>query len=143
MAMKETMKALSFTFAAGVFGAIMNGLAVILFSHYGWAVAAGYKLQVMLSPPGIYQWIYQRLVWGGLWGFLFLLPYFRAMPPVRIVVFALVPSMFQLLVVFPYMVNKGFFGLELGQSTPLFVISFNIVWALFAEIWLKVTSGKW
>ncbi|MDD3472414.1 MAG: hypothetical protein PHS86_06500 [Syntrophaceae bacterium] len=141
--MRETLRALSFTFSAGVFGAIINSLTVVLFSHYGWAVAAGYKLQVNLSPPGIYEWIYRRLVWGGFWGLLFLTPFFRSMPPVRIVVFALAPSIFQLLVVFPYFVNKGFLGLELGASTPLFVIGFNIVWALFAEIWLKIASQKW
>ncbi len=141
--MKETLKALSFTFSAGVFGAVMNMIAVVMFSHFGWAAAVGYKLQVNLSPPGIYQWIYQRLIWGGLWGFLFLFPFLRSMPPVRIVVFAMAPTLFQLLVVFPYLANKGFLGLDLGQSTPLFVIGFNIVWALFAEIWLKIASQKW
>jgi hypothetical protein len=141
--MKENLRALSFTFSAGVFGAIMNSVAVVLFSHFGWALAGGYKLHVNLSPPSIYQWIYQRLIWGGLWGFLFLTPFLRSMPPVRIVVLAMGPALFQLFVVFPYLVNKGFLGLELGSSTPLFVIGFNIVWALFAEIWLKITSGKW
>lgn len=141
--MKETLRALSFTFSAGVFGAIMNSVTVVLFYHYGWAVAGGFKLQLSLAPPFIYQWIYQRLVWGGLWGFLFFLPYFRSMPPVRIVVFAIAPSLFELLVVFPYLLNKGFLGLDLGQSTPLFVIGFNLVWALFTGVWVKVTSGKW
>ena len=141
--MRETLKSISFTFSAGVFGAIMNSLAVVLFFHFGWAAAGGYKLQLNLNPPGVYQWIYQRLVWGGIWGLLFLSPFLRSMPPVRIVVFSLGPALFQLLVVFPYFVNKGFFGLELGSATPWFVICFNIVWALFAEIWLKIASQKW
>jgi hypothetical protein len=39
-------------------------------------------------------------------------------------------------VIFPYQLNKGMMGLDLGTLTPLFVLFFNAVWGVAAALWL-------
>ena len=68
--MNLTMRNLSLVFVAGCWGALLNSLAVWLFGVLGIAPALG----VHIAPPLTPAFLYPRLVWGGLWGFLFLLP---------------------------------------------------------------------
>jgi hypothetical protein len=39
-------------------------------------------------------------------------------------------------VVFPYQLNKGMMGLDLGTLTPGFVLFFNAIWGVAAALWL-------
>lgn len=124
-------------FAGGALGGVANTLAVWL------AGAAGitHALGVAIAPELIPAMIYQRMVWGGIWGLLFVLPVLRGSIFWRGLVFSLGPTAVQLLVVFPHVANKGLYGLELGALTPGFVALFNAVWGWVAAGWLK-TSGR-
>jgi hypothetical protein len=84
---------------------------------------------------------YPRIVWGGLWGFLFLLPMVRGHWWLRGIILSLAPSAFQLLYVFPRETGEGFFGLGLGVLTPVFVLAANAIWGLSAA-WLLRTTGR-
>ena len=77
--MKLTMRNLSLVFAAGCWGALWNSLAVWVFGALGIAPALGVHIAPALTPA----FLYPRLVWGGLWGLLFLLPLGRLSFPVR------------------------------------------------------------
>ena len=68
--MTSIFRTLSLVFAAGCVGAVANSLMVYLFGHLGINAALGVKIAPNLTP----SWLYPRIVWGGLWGFLFLLP---------------------------------------------------------------------
>lgn len=95
-------------------------------------------LGVRLAPAFTAKWLYPRLIWGGIWGFLFILPIFRNQPFAQGLFFSLGPSIVQLFVIFPYQANKGLLGLDLGTLTPLFVLFFNAIWGLTAALWLRL-----
>jgi hypothetical protein len=137
--MRQLFKQLSLTYAAGTLGALMNSLAVWIFGAAGIAAALG----VHIAPPLTKAFLYPRLVWGGLWGFLFLISWLRHAPLLRGILFSLPPTLVQLLVVFPYALGKGFMGLQLGTLTPLFVVLFNAIWGIVAAYWLYLTEDRW
>ena len=130
------LKRLTLVFGAGCLGGLMNSLVLWLFGRAG--IPA--ELDVKLAPDLTPAWLYPRLVWGGIWGFLFLLPVFRNQPFAQGLFFSLWPSVVQLLVVFPYQANKGVLGLDLGVLTPVFVLFFNAVWGLTAAFWLRMVG---
>ena len=129
-------RALSLFFAAGVVGALANSVVAWLLGELGVPRALG----VALAPGWSAGWLYPRLVWGGLWGLLFVLPLTTAVVPRGLLV-SLAPTLFQLFVVFPAWTGKGVAGLELGLFTPLFVALYNAVWGVTASWWVKGTQG--
>ncbi len=135
MAKTPLVKDLSLTFAAGALGGLANSLAVWLFG----AVGLNQLLGVALAPKLTPAWLYPRLVWGGLWGWLFLFPLSKLTYPSRGILLSLGPSLVQIFVVFPLKAQKGIGGIELGYLTPLLVLFFNAVWGLVTAIWLKWT----
>ena len=136
--MKLSVKNVSLTFAAGCVGGLANMLVVWSFGLWGLTQALGVQIAPHLSVP----WLYNRLVWGGLWGFLFLLPQRNLSIPVRGLLYGLGPSLVQLLVVFPFQAHKGMLGLQLGYLTPAMVLFFNAVWGLAAGFWLQLTAER-
>ena len=130
--MNTWLPAISLTFAAGAVAALLNSLAVWLFGLIGITAALGVNLAPSLSPA----WLYPRIVWGGLWGFLFLIPICPASPFVRGLVFSIAPILVQLFVIFPLKAGKGIMGLDLGTLTPLLVVFFNAIWGVVASFWL-------
>jgi hypothetical protein len=127
---------ISLVFAAGCVGAVFNSLAVWLFGRFGISAALGVNIAPALSP----RWLYPRVVWGGLWGLLFLLPVLQGSVLGRGLLFSLGPSLVQLLVVFPYQVHKGILGLDLGTLTPVLVLAFNAVWGVLAALWVRLAK---
>ena len=68
--MNNLVRKISLVFAAGVLGGLLNSLAVWGAGELGITAAAGVKIAPKLSAA----WLYPRLVWGGIWGILFLVP---------------------------------------------------------------------
>ena len=131
--MNNLAKKLSLVFAAGCLGGLMNSLAVWIFGVIGITSALGVKIAPPLSAP----WLYPRLVWGGIWGLLFLLPLMQKRFLFRGLIYSLGPTIVQLFIVFPMKASKGVMGFDLGLLTPLFVFVFNAIWGLTAAIWLR------
>ncbi|MCP5364653.1 MAG: hypothetical protein H6905_05415 [Hyphomicrobiales bacterium] len=131
------MRGLSLTFAAGSFGALANSLALWAAGVYG--ITA--ELNVAIAPDLTLQWLYPRIVWGGLWGFLFLLPLWSGRWLRRGLFFSLGPTAVQLFVVFPQKTPHGLLGLGLGDWTPLVVFVANAVWGLAAAALLKAEGS--
>ncbi len=134
--MNNLARKISLVFAAGVLGAILNSLAVWGAGELGITTALGVKIAPRLSAA----WLYPRLVWGGIWGMLFLLPMMQARIWSQGFIYSLGPTLVQLFVVFPMKAKKGVMGLELGMLTPLFVVVFNAIWGWTAAIWLRWTG---
>jgi len=131
--MKKLAKKLTVIFAAGCLGGLANSLAVWLFGAYGITKTLGVRIAPDLSPV----WLYPRLVWGGIWGLLFLLPVFRSSVLKRGLLLSLGPTIIQLFVVFPYKADQGMMGMGLGALTPLLVFVFNAIWGITVAIWLR------
>ena len=68
--MRQFLDRAAVSFAAGAFGALINSPGVWAAGAYGLTASIG----VAIAPALTAGWLYPRLVWGGLWGFLFLLP---------------------------------------------------------------------
>jgi hypothetical protein len=134
--MNNLARKISLVFAAGVLGGLINSLAVWIFGEFGITAAAGVKIAPKLTAA----WLYPRLVWGGIWGVLFLLPMMQTSIWSRGFIYSLGPTLVQLFVVFPLKAQKGAMGLELGMLTPLFVVVFNAIWGWTAAIWLRLTG---
>jgi hypothetical protein len=134
--MTSIFRTLSLVFAAGCVGAVANSLLVWLFGDLGIHAALGVKIAPRLTPA----WLYPRIVWGGLWGFLFLLPIFRSSLWARGFLFSLGPSLVMFLVIFPIQAKKGMLGLDLGTMTPVLVLFYNAVWGVVTAIWLKFSK---
>jgi len=131
-AMKGFFRKLSLVFASGCFGGVLNAVVVWLFGRAEITAELGVKIAPALTPV----YLYQRIVWGGIWGFLLLLPALKNRPLSQGLLFSLGPTIVQLLVIFPNYLNKGMFGLDLGTLTPAFVLFFNAVWGVAAALWL-------
>ncbi|NIW86847.1 MAG: hypothetical protein GWN09_09705 [Gammaproteobacteria bacterium] len=125
------LRSCAFAYAAGSVGGLANSIAVWLFGAIGITAALGVAIGPALTPP----WLYPRLVWGGIWGALLLLPILRRRVVLRGLLFGLGPTIVQLGIVLPIKAQKGMLGLELGTLTPVFVLIFNSVWGIVAA-WL-------
>jgi hypothetical protein len=79
-------------------------------------------------------------VWGGIWGFVFLLPFLNSKLITKGAIISIFPTLVQLLVVFPLKAHKGYFGLDLGMYTPAFVVFFNLVWGIVAALAIKFSK---
>ena len=128
------MKTLLIVFSAGCLGALANSIALWLFGYFGITTSLGVALAPVLTP----NWLYPRIVWGGLWGLLFILPVLKSSLLLKGAVLSLFPTIVQLFVVFPFKAHKGIAGIELGLLTPLFVLFFNWVWGLFTALTIKI-----
>jgi hypothetical protein len=135
--MKNVILALSLVYAAGSVGGLINSLAVLLVGFSGITTALG----IGIAPPLSAAWLYPRLVWGGLWGFLFLIPFGKS-PFLRGVIYSVGPTLVQLFIVFPFKDDKGMMGMDLGVLTPLLVIIANMVWGVVTSYWLAWIEGR-
>jgi hypothetical protein len=129
-----SMKNLLVFFSAGSVGALANSLTMWFFGHQGFTRSIGVSMSPAFSP----EWLYPRIVWGGLWGLLFILPMLNSRLIAKGSVLSLFPTAFQLFVVFPYMAHKGIAGLKLGVYTPACVLFFNWVWGMVTAIAIRL-----
>ncbi len=128
------MKKALMVFGAGALGAVVSSLVVWSFGRYG----INQSLGVSLAPGLTRWWLYPRIVWGGIWGFLFLLSFMGSRTIARGLVLSLIPTAAQLFFFFPFHSHHGVAGLELGLLTPLLVLLFNAVWGVTTSITLRV-----
>ena len=128
-------KALIF-FAAGCLGAFANSVVVWLFGDFGITKSLG----VSISPALTASWLYPRIVWGGIWGWLFFLPLLNSKPLAKGTILSLFPTIVQLFIVFPYKAHKGVAGIDLGVLTPMFVFVFNWVWGVVSSLTIKYSK---
>ncbi len=128
------MKKLMILFAAGCLGGLANSLVVWQFGSLGISASVGVNIAPNLSA----HWLYPRIVWGGIWGLVFLLPMYASKPMMKGAILSLLPSAIQLLVVFPFKAHQGMGGVELGLLTPALVLFFNWVWGVVTAIAIKM-----
>jgi hypothetical protein len=121
-------------FSAGCLGALVNSLVVWLCGYYG----LNQDLGVAIAPSLSKFWLYPRIVWGGLWGLLFVLPFFKGGTFGKGFLVSLFPSAAQLFVFFPFYQYQGVAGLELGLLTPVLVVFFNAVWGWVTAVSIRL-----
>jgi hypothetical protein len=126
------------------------GLIAALFSSGVFWLAVKSQLTtyagVSLSPDFDLQWLYPRLVWGGLWGLIY---YFtvghrksRRYWVRKGLWISLLPAAVQLLYVFPYQSGQDLLGLNLGVLTPVFIVVQYLVWGFFTGFFTRLLWGR-
>ncbi|MEW6428415.1 MAG: hypothetical protein AB1568_10310 [Thermodesulfobacteriota bacterium] len=130
----ETVRKISGAFTGGALGGLADSINIWALSRLGITGLLGVAMKPEFTPP----WLYQRLVWGGLWMLLLLLPLWRERPVLRGCVFSLPPSAMMLFLVLPGM-GKGMLGLGFGAMTPVVVIGLNFVYGIIAAYWYRFT----
>jgi hypothetical protein len=131
-----TVRKVSLAFAAGSLGGLVKSACAWTFGSLGINALLGVKMAPALTP----FFIYQHVVWGGLWGLLFLAPARRWGPWLKGLVFSLPMSLIQLFFMFPQ-AGSGLLGLKMGILTPALVLFFGFIWGWTTAFWLKVTEG--
>lgn len=140
--MQHARALLAICFCAGMLAALCSSLLVWQSGQMGFPATLNVRMAPSLSP----EWLYSRMIWGGIWG----LVYFLAIGPLKSrrhwarkgLWISLLPTAFQLLVVYPYMSRHGWLGLDLGQFTPLFIFAHNLTWGLFTGIFCRLLWGR-
>jgi hypothetical protein len=130
--MRITFKKLSLIFAAGAFGGLLKGLTAWLCGAWGINALLGSQFAPMLTP----LWVYQHMVWGGLWAFLFLLPLKKLAYVSLGIIYSLPQTLIALVILMPKM-GKGPLGLQMGFMTPVLILFFGFVWGIATALWLK------
>ncbi len=130
-------RTLSLYFAAGAIGGLANSLVVFGFDELRVDAALG----VAIRAPMTTAWLYPRIVWGGLWGLAFALPLATQSWVRRGLWLSLLPSLVQLLAIFPLRQHVGLLGLELGALTPVLVLFYNACGGLTASWWIRATRA--
>ncbi|MFT4552097.1 MAG: hypothetical protein ACI9S8_000719 [Chlamydiales bacterium] len=129
-------KSLSLTFAAGCLGGLLNSLAIWISGTT--ELTAHFNVNII--PAMTTDWLYPRIIYGGLWGFLFLLPFLKRSYLFRGLIYSLAPSAVQLLIILPFCEHQGFLGTKLGDMTPVFVLGVNGIWGISSGLWLQYTE---
>lgn len=127
------MKKLMIYFAAGSIGALANSVALWWLGYYGMTARFDIAIAPSLSP----EWLYPRIVWGGIWGLLFILPMLQSRLLLKGLIISLAPTAVQLLVVFPQ-AQKGLGGTELGLYTPILVLLVNGIWGIGTALSIRL-----
>ncbi len=127
------MKNLLICFAAGALGGLATGLVTWILGDFGITKMLGVSLAPALSS----QLLYPKMVWAGIWGLLFILPFMKSRLITKGLVLSLFPTIVQLFFVFPKHLHKGMLGMDLGTLTPVFVVFFNMVWGFVTGLTLK------
>jgi len=127
------MKKIFICYSAGCLGGLANSLLVWFFGEQGITQQFG----VAITPHLTLDWLYPRIVWGGVWGLLFVLPLLSSKPFKQGSVLSLVPTAVQLFIIFPFIAYKGMGGLDLGLLTPLFILFFNWIWGVVTAVAIK------
>lgn len=130
------MKKILICFAAGCLGALVNSLVVWASGDYGITKHFGVAIAPALKP----FWFYPRIVWGGLWGLIFVLPFLNSKLLAKGAIISIFPTLVQFLVIYPLKADKGYFGMDLGMYTPVFVVFFNLIWGVVTALTIKYSK---
>lgn len=121
-------------FAAGAIAGFLQTFIIWVAGKVGLFVVLG----IGVSFEFHLAWFYQRITWGGLWGFLFLVPMVVAWPQwKRGLLVGVVPAVASLFFFLPFKDGQGMLGLALGVMMPIVVILFDLLWGVIAGALLE------
>lgn len=128
------IRKISGAFTGGAIGGLVDSVNIVLLGKYGITALLGVGMKPEFTAP----WLYQRMVWGGIWMLLLVLPLWEKRTVLRGCAFSLLPSAMMLFMVLPGM-GKGMLGLGFGTLTPAVVIVLNFIYGVVAAYWYKAT----
>jgi len=133
----KIIRKLSGAFTGGALGALLDSFNIWFMGVVGISDLIG----ITMKPEFTAEWAYKRMIWGGIWMLLLLIPVWHNKTILRGMVFSLVPSGMMLFVVLPSM-GKGMLGLGFGALMPVVVIGLNFIYGIFASFWYAKTTSN-
>lgn len=130
--MTNTLRAIALCFAAGAAGGLLQCIAAWLSARYGISRDLGANVSGALVPAVLYP----RVVLGGLWAQLFLLPLARHWL-LRGLIFGAVVTLVQL-VILPLLLGRS---PHLLSGTALLWFLLNLVWGMGTAALLRLLRG--
>jgi hypothetical protein len=128
------VRKISGAFTGGAIGGLVDSINITVLGKTGISDLLGVSMKPEFTAP----WLYPRMVWGGIWMLLLLLPLWKKQTVLRGCVFSLLPSAMMLFMVLPSM-GKGLLGLGFGTLTPIVVIGLNFIYGIVSAYWYKAT----
>lgn len=135
--MRHSLKKLGLTFAAGCLGGVMASALNTAFGLINFPASLG----VAYAQTANIETLYADLFWGGIWGFLFLIPILASTWILKGVILSLIPTLAQILVIFPLKAGTALFNVDISTLTPLYVLLLNLIWGLVTAGFLYYTKG--
>lgn len=120
--------------------ASLGGLAVVLTAWCLGQLGVPRAIGVAVNPPLELGSIYRSMVWGGIWGFIFL-------PPVSIRPLWLKGLLYTLAPVLAALIYFGpargdvMFALDRGEFAPFYIYLINIPWGLVTAYLGRAVGG--
>ncbi len=131
----KLLRNMSLAFTGGAIGAFIDSVNIWLMGTSGISDLIGISMKPALTTP----WLYKRMIWGGIWMLLLMLPLMKNRICLRGMLASLAPSAMMILVVLPAM-KPGDFGTGFGLLMPGVVIILNFIYGMVASSWY--TLGK-
>lgn len=122
---------LTLGFGAGAFGACILFLIAFVLDRLNVPAALGVALPPREFPAGLYRLV----AWGGIWGFLLVLPVLTRLWWLKGIIIGLLATAALAL----------FFAPPIGQGPAtrlLYVAVLNAIWGIAAGFWWTVVSGN-
>lgn len=126
------IRKVSVAFTGGALGGFVDSFNIWFMGKIGISDLIGLSMKPDFTAP----WLYQRMVWGGIWMLLLLLPLLKKKVLLRGCLFSLLPSAMMLFMVLPEM-GKGMLGLGFGAVTPVVVVGLNCIYGIVASLWYQ------
>jgi len=126
------IRKVSVAFTGGALGGLVDSFNIWAIGKVGISDLIG----LSMKPEFTASWLYQRMIWGGIWMLLLLLPLLNKKVLLRGCLFSLLPSAMMLFMVLPEM-GKGMLGLGFGAVTPMVVIGLNCIYGIVASLWYR------
>lgn len=136
MKLTTLIRQASGAFTGGALGGLVDSLNIWLLGRVGISDLLGVGMKPEFTAP----WLYQRMIWGGIWMLLLLLPVLKERTAARGMLFSLLPSAMMLFLVLPSM-GKGLLGLGFGSMTPFVVVGLNLIYGLVASFWYQAANS--
>ena len=129
---------LSLGFAAGAFGTVVWFILFVLMGKLGIGAALGLK---MSPPPNMLILLYKQLVWGGIYGFLLILPVLERKWLVRGILLGVLATLVGWFYFIPARGGQTM-GLNFGIAFPFISITLNSIWGAAAAWWYKMVTSR-
>lgn len=115
-----------YLFLAGALGGFTSGVLVWGLGAAGITPALGFDMVPNLTV----EWMSRRVFASGLWGAIFLIPIYQNSAVLKGAALGVLPWLSSVLIVFPYRMDIGWFGLDIGLGTPVWTLFFGMVWGV-------------
>src|SRR5262249_49041017 len=124
------LRQLTLGFGAGAFGACILSLVIFVLGRFGLPERFGVAM-----PPFDLPAFYRVVVWGGIWGFLFVVPVMSRLWWLKGIIIGLIATA----------AAAFFFSPELGRGPAMllvYAVVINAIWGVAAGFWFVTTAGN-